>query len=64
MPSAGNDNWGSLEIHNHIHVPEGTNPETAPAIAREVAKELKAQLPDAMKNYNRNPLRRAGRGGR
>lgn len=60
VPAAGNDNR-PLEIHNHIHVPAGTNPETAPAIAREVARELKMQLPDAIKNHDRNPLRRAGR---
>jgi regulator of replication initiation timing len=50
---------GDLNIYNTINVPAGTNPETAPAIAREVAKELRKQIPDAIERHNRNPLRRA-----
>lgn len=59
MAMAANSN-GGITINNVINVPAGTNPETAPAIAREVAKELKRQLPEAMNQRDRNPLRRAG----
>lgn len=57
----GNVNSGSggITITNIINVPAGAGPETAPAIAREVTKELRRQLPDAIQTYNRNPLRRA-----
>ncbi|WP_240233621.1 phage tail length tape measure family protein [Devosia lacusdianchii] len=57
---AANQNGGDLIINNVINVPGGTSPETAPAIAREVTKELRRQLPDAIERHNRNPLRRTG----
>ncbi|MHA6690601.1 phage tail length tape measure family protein [Devosia sp. A449] len=57
---AANQNGGDLVIHNHISVPAGTSPETAPALAREITKEIKRQLPDVIQTFNRNPLRRAG----
>jgi phage-related tail protein len=60
MAMAANSNsMSDLIINNVINVPAGTSPETAPAIAREVTKELRRQLPDAIQSYNRNPLRRA-----
>jgi tape measure domain-containing protein len=60
MALAANQNSGDIVIHNVINVPPGTSADVAPAIAREVTKELRRQLPDAMERYNRNPLRRAG----
>lgn len=60
MAMAANQNGGDIIINNVINVPAGTSPETAPAIAREVTKELRRQLPDAIAQHNRNPLRRAG----
>ncbi|WP_210246866.1 phage tail length tape measure family protein [Devosia ginsengisoli] len=56
-----NDNGrsGDLVINNVINVPAGTSPETAPALAREITKEVKRQLPDAITKFNANPLRRA-----
>lgn len=59
MAANSNASIGDLIINNVINVPAGTSPETAPAIAREVTKELRRQLPDAIQSYNRNPLRRA-----
>lgn len=55
----GNASMGDLIINNVINVPAGTTADVAPAIAREVAKELRKQIPDAIQSYNRNPLRRA-----
>jgi hypothetical protein len=60
MALAANQNSGDIIINNVINVPAGTSADTAPAIAREVTKELKRQLPDAIAQHNRNPLRRAG----
>jgi len=60
MAMAANDSGGDLVIHNHISVPAGTSPDMAPALAREITKELRRQLPDALERHNRNPLRRAG----
>lgn len=58
MPA--NQNGGDIYISNQINVPPGTSADVAPAIAREVTKELRKQLPDAIERHNRNPLRRAG----
>lgn len=58
--AAANQNGGDIHITNHINVPPGTSADVAPAIAREVTKELRKQLPDAIERHNRNPLRRAG----
>ena len=60
MAMAANQNSGDIYITNQINVPAGTSADVAPAIAREVTKELRKQLPDAIQSYNRNPLRRAG----
>lgn len=60
--SAANSNQasgGDIYISNQINVPPGTSADVAPAIAREVTKELRKQLPDAIERHNRNPLRRA-----
>lgn len=57
---AANQNGGDIYISNQINVPPGTSADVAPAIAREVTKELRKQLPDAIERHNRNPLRRAG----
>jgi uncharacterized protein YqgV (UPF0045/DUF77 family) len=54
-----NDNGPQVVIHNTINVPPGTSADVAPAIAREVTKELRKQIPDAIERYNRNPYRRA-----
>lgn len=59
-PRAANDSLPPIVINNTINVPAGTNPETAPAIAREVTKELRRQLPDAIKAVQKNDLRRVG----
>lgn len=58
--TAANDSGGDIVISNVINVPAGTSADVAPAIAREVTKELRRQLPDAIERHNRNPLRRAG----
>lgn len=60
MAMAANQNGGDIYITNQINVPPGTSADVAPAIAREVTKELRRQLPDAIERHNRNPLRRAG----
>lgn len=61
MALAANSNaGGDIIIHNQINVPPGTSADVAPAIAREVTKELRRQLPDAIKTVQRNDLRRAG----
>jgi hypothetical protein len=60
MAMAANQNGGDIVINNVINVPPGTSADVAPAIAREVTKELRRQLPDAIDRHNRNPLRRAG----
>jgi hypothetical protein len=60
MAMAANQNGGEIVINNVINVPPGTSADVAPAIAREVTKELRRQLPDAIERHNRNPLRRAG----
>lgn len=59
MAANSNASMGDLIINNVINVPAGTSADVAPAIAREVAKELRKQIPDAIQSYNRNPLRRA-----
>lgn len=59
MAMAANQNGGDIVIHNQINVPAGTSADVAPAIAREVAKELRRQLPEAMDRRDRNPYRRA-----
>lgn len=58
MAVAANQNGGDLVINNVINVPAGTSSETAPALAREITKEIKRQLPDAITKFNANPLRR------
>lgn len=61
MAMAANGNGGGdIIIHNQINVPPGTSADVAPAIAREVTKELRRQLPDAIKTVQRNDLRRVG----
>jgi len=60
MAMVANQNGGDIVINNIINVPPGTSADVAPAIAREVTKELRRQLPDAIERHNRNPLRRAG----
>lgn len=57
--SAQNTSAGGINIFNEINVPPGTSADVAPAIAREVTKELRKQLPDAIQKYEKNPLRRA-----
>lgn len=49
----------SLVINNTINAPGATR-DAAPAIAAQVTTALKQQLPDAIRQYNKNPLRRAG----
>lgn len=58
---AGNDNGGSPQflITNHIDA-RGATADAAPAIARQVTASIKAQIPDMIADYNRNPYRRAG----
>lgn len=58
-PQAANSN-GPIEIHNTFHIGADTNPEAAPAIAREVTRQMRSQFPDMMRQYERNPLRRVG----
>ena len=60
LAMAANPNGGDIVINNVINVPTGTSADVAPAIAREVTKELRRQLPDAIERHNRNPLRRVG----
>jgi tape measure domain-containing protein len=55
--NGSNDN-APIVIHNHIQVVPGATEEDGAAFARGVTKELKRQLPDAIKNYNNNNLRR------
>lgn len=60
--TAANQNAAAptFNITNNINVASGTSADVAPAIAREVTKELRRQLPDAVQRYQRNDLRRTG----
>lgn len=64
MAANQNSGTGDIVIHNYMQVQPGATEADGAAFARGVTKELKRQLPTAIEDYNRNPLRRyTGTGG-
>jgi len=59
-PATANDNGPTFSASVTINVAAGTSPDVAPAIGREVTKQLDAQFGDRMRKYERNPQRRKG----
>jgi hypothetical protein len=57
--SQANDNGGAISLHieNHIDA-RGATKDAAPEIARHVTASIKAQIPDMIASYNKNPYRR------
>jgi hypothetical protein len=65
MAMAANQNgttYGDLIIQNTMQVMPGATEEDGAAFARGVSKELRRQLPDAIRDYERNDLRRSSGG--